>query len=448
MKKVQHNTWSTRSMSAQGNGVSLKVRVNNKLQKAKPKIKSVVGKVSNPKTVTKSKTKSKHLTSETPVLSATTQGSPVPSTGSPPVPVKQTAFADAMKKWCLSMITAINSFPEPGGDDLSQNQETTAMAETYVPGSHGTAAMALHRPSGVVGAGSSHVRFGQGRSMVDPNKAALDATHPDVELDATPDWSDDENGEEMLEVDQPPPPPPARPSPGTGAAVSAPQSALDLITQPPTQGRNFTCLLSKHVPDNIKRRIWANRVVDFAFLVHPEQFDDDTYEFVCSGNNNTLSLCKPKPKNKIDGWITWNRALRAFTEIYCMKYPNRCMPLLQYSGLLNNLSSKFPFDQVYAYDKEFRADLQWNPDKPWNVIDNQLWSMCLHGIHTLPHQGNPKQYNFKKTNRPSTGQQRGNSESNFKHCFDYNRGGCNRPSCVFPHICGKCGSTSHTIPYC
>ena len=135
-------------------------------------------------------------------------------------------------------------------------------------------------------------------------------------------------------------------------------------------------------------------------------------------------------------------------SFYCMKYPNRYMPLLQYSGLLNNLSNKFPFDQVYAYDKEFRADLQWNQDKPWNVIDNQLWSMCLHGNHTLPHQGNPKQYNFKKTSRPSTGQQRGNSETSYKHCFDYNRGGCNRPSCVFPHICGKCGSTSHTISYC
>ena len=103
--------------------------------------------------------------------------------------------------------------------------------------------------------------------MVDLNQAALDVTHQDVELDETPDWSDDENREEMLEVDQPPPPPPGRPSSSAGAAVSAPQSALDFITQPSTQGRNFSCLLTKHVPDNLKRRIWANRVVDFAFLL-------------------------------------------------------------------------------------------------------------------------------------------------------------------------------------
>ena len=64
------------------------------------------------------------------------------------------------------------------------------------------------------------------------------------------------------------------------------------------------------------------------------------------------------------------------------------MPLLQNSGLLNNLSSKFPFEQVYAYDKEFRADLQWNPDKPWNVIDTQLWSMCYAWD---PHPSSPGQ---------------------------------------------------------
>ena len=209
MRKNQHNT---QSVSAQGNGVSLKVRVDNKLQKAKPKIKSVVGKVSNPKTVTKCKSKSKHLTPEMPVLSAITQGSPVPPMGSPQAPVKQTVFADAMKKWCLSMINAINSFPEPGGDDLSQNQEATTMAEANVPGRHGPAAMALHRPPGVMGSGSPHVRFSQGCGMVDLNQVALDATHQNVELDETPDWSDDENGEEMLEVDQPPPPPLGRPS--------------------------------------------------------------------------------------------------------------------------------------------------------------------------------------------------------------------------------------------
>ena len=79
-----------------------------------------------------------------------------------------------------------------------------------------------------------------------------------------------------------------------------------------------------------------------------------------------------------------------------MKYPDRSIKLLQYSGRLNNPAGKFPFDHVYAYDKEFRADLESFPDKPWDQIDQQLWSLTLHGIHTMPHQGNPQQYLFRK----------------------------------------------------
>ena len=121
------------------------------------------------------------------------------------------------------------------------------------------------------------------------------------------------------------------------------------------------------------------------------------------------------------------------------------MQLLQYSGILNNLSSRFPFDQVYRYDKEFRADLDWYPNKDWNIIDTQLWSMALHGVNTLPNQGNPWQYTFKPkgVHRAPTG-----VDNQFRNCFDHNRGGCSHPLCSFPHVCGRCGSPSHTTPNC
>ena len=128
-----------------------------------------------------------------------------------------------------------------------------------------------------------------------------------------------------------------------------------------------------------------------------------------------------------------------------MKYPNKCMQVLQYSGILNNLSSWFPFDQVYRYDKEFRADLDWYPNKDWHIIDTKLWSMVLHGVHTLPNQGNLKQYTFKPKGprRPPSG-----VKNQFRNYFDHNRGGCSHPSCSFPHVCGRCGSPSHTTPNC
>ena len=123
--------------------------------------------------------------------------------------------------------------------------------------------------------------------------------------------------------------------------------------------------------------------------------------------------------------------------------------LLQYVGLLNNLSDKFPFHLVYAYNKEFRVQLEWYPEKPWNVIDQQLLSTTLHGIHTLPHQGNPQQYTFKQKNRQTQSRTppRG-LDNQFHNCFDHNRRGCNCPSCSFPHVCGRCESLAHTTYNC
>ena len=72
--------------------------------------------------------------------------------------------------------------------------------------------------------------------------------------------------------------------------------------------------------------------------------------------------------------------------------------------------------------------------------------MVLHGINTLPNQGNPQQYTFKAKgthSRVPTG-----VENQFKNCFDHNRGGCSCPSCSFPHVCRRCGLPSHTTPNC
>ena len=112
-----------------------------------------------------------------------------------------------------------------------------------------------------------------------------------------------------------------------------------------SQGKQPCFILAKHLPDNIKRRIWVNKYVDFHYLVESNPTEEVVYQFVASPSN-AVTLKPAKPKSKLDGWAAWNKAFRMFTEIYCMKYPDRSIKLLQYSGHLNNLARKFPFDQV------------------------------------------------------------------------------------------------------
>ena len=114
-------------------------------------------------------------------------------------------------------------------------------------------------------------------------------------------------------------------------------------------------------------------------------------------SNNGLLTFKTKI-NKVDGWAMWNKAFCIFTEIYCLKFPSKCINLVQYIGILNNLIGKFPFVQVYDNDKDFRQQMEEQPDMPWHKIDQQLWSMSLHGINTInqgqhqpQHQGGGQQ---------------------------------------------------------
>ena len=84
----------------------------------------------------------------------------------------------------------------------------------------------------------------------------------------------------MFEVDNPLPPPSGRPDHGPVAADSAPQAALDMLTARDMPGKGFQMLLSRHVPANIKRRIWSNRYIDFAYLIKSNPTEETPYQFV------------------------------------------------------------------------------------------------------------------------------------------------------------------------
>ena len=185
--------------------------------------------------------------------------------------------------------------------------------------------VAVHDPLDLVAPRDSDSRPGQGCSDGSSQPGEQPVPQDDLEVD------DINVGEvlNMFEVDNLPPQPSGRPDHRPMAGESAPQATLDMLTVRDTPGKGFRMLLSKHVPANIKHRIWSNRYVDFAYLIESDPTKETPYHFVQSTTNpGTLTLAQAKSSSKIDGWVSWNKALRIFTEIYCMKYPNKCMQLL------------------------------------------------------------------------------------------------------------------------
>ena len=154
-------------------------------------------------------------------------------------------------------------------------------------------------------------------------------------------------------------------------------SALSFTTAP---GKTREPLLPMSA--SIKKRIWAGQYVDLTYLLEtqPVPDDDKAYEFSCSNSNtNKLSLTTVKPKPKVDSYNLWNKAFRVLTEIVALKWPDQCLPMVQYAAEISDNIGKFTFAATYNYYIKFRFKKQMKPALNWNEIDNSLWTKCFSG---------------------------------------------------------------------
>ena len=202
-------------------------------------------------------------------------------------------------------------------------------------------------------------------------------------------------------------------------------NALDFHTAP---GKMPEPILSIHVSTSIKEKIWVGQYIDLAYLLETQLVpeDDKAYEFSCPNNNID------KLSSTTASYTSWNKAFRVLIEIVALKWPDQCLPMVQYATDLCNNIGKFPFQVSNNYDVKFRLEKQSHPNLPWNEIDNKLWTKYFTGI--------------KDSNLSSAFQSHKKGEfsrSDTWTCFDFNSSQCNRSICKFPHKCSKCFCLGH-----
>lgn len=229
------------------------------------------------------------------------------------------------------------------------------------------------------------------------------------------------------------------PDPPDQVATDAQQDTDQLVnalTVSTVPGNQNEPILSLHVSQSLKKRIWVGEYVDLAYLIetNPVPEDDKSYEFACTSNStNKLSLTTAKPKAKVDTYTAWNKAFRVLTEIVALCDPSQCLPMVQYAAELNDNIGKFTFPVTYQYDMKFRLKKQLKPNTPWNVIDNHLWAKCFSGANREPIHNNYQMNNNFRSQRT---------------CDDFNFRTCNRQKCRFQHKCSKCNRPGHTQRQC
>ena len=81
--------------------------------------------------------------------------------------------------------------------------------------------------------------------------------------------------------------------------------------------------------------------------------------------------------SQIGSFLKWEQAFRVYSNILTKQYPSKATELLQYNHTIHVASMSYIWENVYAYDPEFRNHISRHPSCAWNVILQQAWTMIL-----------------------------------------------------------------------
>ena len=203
-------------------------------------------------------------------------------------------------------------------------------------------------------------------------------------------------------------------------------------------------VMAGHVDRQIKAKIVAGEYVDFAKLIPRDRVQDNEGLLQPVNKDGILFLQNANDRNSISisSFAKWEQAFRIFTHCYTEAYPKRGNELIQYNYIIHSAAQTFIWENVYAYDRDFRMHMSQFPDRSWAVILQQGWSMRLRD--RLSFQGTRTNNGFSNNDRSGNN----SNAKNSKVCWNYNRGRCKFGfNCKFDHkcaLCGKFGHGSHT----
>ena len=210
-------------------------------------------------------------------------------------------------------------------------------------------------------------------------------------------------------------------------------------------------LVASHVDPSTLNKIILGEYVDFAKLLPRDkilQEEDQRLEVVVRGGHTYWVPAQDRDGvQSIQGFARWEQAFRVYSDIYLRNHPERSTELIQYNHIIYTASLTYIWENVYAYDKDFRLHMGRHPERSWGIILQQAWSMRLKdklgrgfegsGTVSRKHEGTPKR-------------QEDNEAIDINRiCRRFNKGRCSfGPTCKFDHRCFYCFKFGHSIHHC
>ena len=133
------------------------------------------------------------------------------------------------------------------------------------------------------------------------------------------------------------------------------------------------CAVASHVDIAIKNKIIEGQYVNFSKLLVKDRVlteDDNRVQLIMKGGS-TYFVPASDNSNGINSLVKWDQAFRVFSDIYCKAHPQRSTELIQYCHVIHTAASGYVWDNVYAYDRDFRLHMGENPGQSWSIILQQ-----------------------------------------------------------------------------
>ena len=204
-----------------------------------------------------------------------------------------------------------------------------------------------------------------------------------------------------------------------------------------------------HVDETTKGKIIKGEYIDFSKLIPRDKVmieEESRMELVVKDGK---AYWAPPTGDavSINNFNKWEQAFRIFANIYTNEFPGKSTELIQYNYVIHTISLAYTWENVYAYDKEFRLHMSKHPGRSWSVILQQAWSMKLRD--RLYKSADYPQGNGIKANYSNNGNSNGRRSGSGEPCRRYNRGKCKfGATCKYEHRCSYCNKFGHGFFNC
>ena len=201
-------------------------------------------------------------------------------------------------------------------------------------------------------------------------------------------------------------------------------------------------LLSIHLDNRIKRKIWRGDFVDFSKLLPSAGSSGEDQGRVAIDPATGLLIWKNSVESRrISSTHTWLDAFFVFMDVVLERFPNMARQLLHYASIIRRLSRVAGFAWL-RYDTEFRQAIRFHDSLSWMKKDPEIYDRCVDYVR----QAEVRQPRSFRTGAPAGGAAGGSSGG---ICHAFNReAGCKRNNCSFRHSCKKCGRDGHGQSSC